>query len=181
MNLANILTLTRLALLPFIIILLYLPESWGWAAWTCLALYLIGAVTDFADGWVARKFDQVTEFGKFMDPVSDKIFVVTILLMLTAVGRIPDIFVLAVIIILIREFTISGLREFLGPKDVKLPVTQLAKWKTATQMVATGLLIISPVVPAYIDWTALLLLCAAAALTAVTGWDYVKAGLRHIF
>lgn len=176
-NLANILSLGRLALLPFIIMLFFLP--FAWAAWACLVLYVIGAVTDFADGWVARKFNQVTEFGKFIDPISDKIFVVTILLMLIAVDRITGIFVLAVIIILMREFTVSGLREFLGPKDVKLPVTKLAKWKTAIQMVATGLLIIAPV-NAYAEVLGLIGLCVAAAITAYTGWLYVKTALVHL-
>lgn len=178
-NLANILTLTRLALLPFIVILMFLPDSWHWAAWTCLVLYIIGALTDFADGWVARNYDQVTPFGTFLDPISDKIFVVTILLMLVAVDRITGVFVLAVIIILIREFLVAGLREFLGPKDVQLPVTKLAKWKTTIQMVATGFLIMSS-----ISFSAKVIglagLTAAAALTAITGWKYLQASWEHI-
>ncbi len=177
MNLANILTVTRLALLPFIIILFFMP--WNWAAWTCLALYIIGAVTDFLDGWVARKYDQITPFGTFLDPISDKIFVVTILLMLVAVDHIGGVFVLAVIIILMREFLVAGLREFLGPKGITLPVTKLAKWKTTVQMIATGLLILTPV-----SFTAEVLgligLTAAAGLTAMTGWKYVQSALPHI-
>ncbi len=177
MNLANLLTMTRLVLLPFIIVLFYLP--FDWAAWTCLGLFIVGSVTDFLDGWVARRFDQVTEFGKFMDPISDKIFVVTILLMLIAVDRIEGIFVMAVIIILMREFLVSGLREFLGPKDVKLPVTQLAKWKTTIQMVATACLIIAP-----LSLTAAIVgkigIIVAAAITAWTGWKYLQAGMEHI-
>ncbi|PJB69529.1 MAG: CDP-diacylglycerol--glycerol-3-phosphate 3-phosphatidyltransferase [Alphaproteobacteria bacterium CG_4_9_14_3_um_filter_47_13] len=178
-NLANKLTLTRLALLPFIIILLFLPEHWAWAAWTCLVLYIIGALTDFLDGWVARKFDQVTEFGKLFDPIADKIFVVAILVMLIESGRVEWIGTLAILVILVREFTISGLREFLGGHDIKLPVTSLAKWKTATQMLATGLLIISPVTPLYIDLFGLGCLIAAASLTALTGWHYLQGALEH--
>ena len=176
-NIANILSLARLALLPFIIVLFFLPFEW--AAWACLALYTVGALTDFVDGWAARKFNQVTEFGKFIDPISDKIFVVTILMMLIAVDRITGVFVLAVIIILTREFLVAGLREFLGPKDVKLPVIKLAKWKTAIQMVATGLLIIGPF-NAHADLLGLAGLCIAAAITAYTGWIYLKTALRHI-
>ncbi|MCB9996549.1 MAG: CDP-diacylglycerol--glycerol-3-phosphate 3-phosphatidyltransferase [Rhodospirillales bacterium] len=176
-NLANILTLGRLALLPFIIVLLSLP--FGWAAWACLTLYAAAAVTDFLDGWVARKYDQITPFGTFMDPISDKIFVVTILMMLIAVDRISGIFVLAVIVILAREFTVSGLREFLGPKEVKLPVTNLAKWKTTVQMIATGCLIVGPY-----DFTLQVIglagITAAAALTAYTGWLYVQSAKEHI-
>ena len=73
-NLANILTITRLALLPFMIVLFYLP--FNWAAWLCLVLFTIGALTDFFDGWVARKFNQISEFGKLMDPIADKVFVI---------------------------------------------------------------------------------------------------------
>lgn len=177
MNLANILTVTRLALLPFIIMLFFMP--WHWAAWACLTLYIIGAITDFLDGWVARKYNQITAFGTFLDPISDKVFVITILLMLVAVDRITGIFVLAVIIILIREFLVSGLREYLGPKDIQLPVTKLAKWKTTVQMIATGLLILTPV-----SFTAEVLglagLTAAALLTAMTGWKYLQSAWEHI-
>lgn len=176
-NLANILTLTRLAVLPLMIVLFYLP--WEWAAWTCLVFYIIGAVTDWLDGWVARKYNQITAFGIFLDPVSDKIFVVTILLMLVATGRIDHVWVLSVVVIIVREFLVAGLREYLGPKEIKLPVTNLAKWKTAAQMVATGILIVGPYV-----WggqiIGQLLLTAAAILTAMTGWDYLKAGLAHM-
>jgi CDP-diacylglycerol--glycerol-3-phosphate 3-phosphatidyltransferase len=176
-NLANILTLFRLILLPFIIILFYIPFEW--AAWLCLGLYILGAVTDFLDGWVARKFDQITEFGKFMDPISDKIFVVVILLMLVATSRIHDGWVLSVIIILVREFLVAGMREFLGPKEIKLPVTNLAKWKTTIQMLATGLLIVGPYIPAG-HITGLLGLCVAAGLTAYTGWVYLKTGFAYL-
>lgn len=176
-NLANILTLLRLVLLPFIILLFFIPAAW--AAWTCLALYAIGAITDWLDGWVARKYNQISDFGVFMDPISDKIFVVTILLMLVAVDRVAGIWVLAVIIILMREFLVAGLREFLGPKGVKLPVMKLAKWKTAVQMVATGILIVAPFVTGgYV--LGLAGLSAAAILTVLTGWKYLQTGWPHI-
>ncbi|MGB0718832.1 MAG: CDP-diacylglycerol--glycerol-3-phosphate 3-phosphatidyltransferase [Bdellovibrionales bacterium] len=170
----NILTLARLALLPPMIVLFFVPFSW--AAWTCLGLYVIGAVTDFLDGWIARKYNQKSEFGAFLDPLSDKIFVVTLLLMLVAVGRIESLWVLSVVIIVVREFTVSGVREFMGSRDLKLPVTQLAKWKTTLQMIATGVLIIGPFI-----WggqlIGSLLLTGASVITMITGWGYLKAGL----
>jgi len=176
-NLANRLTLIRLALLPFIILLFFIPT--GWAAWTCLVLYVLGALTDLLDGWVARKYAQTSAFGAAMDPIADKIFVVTVLLMLVATQRMADVLTLAVIIILMREFLVAGLREFLGPKGISLPVTKLAKWKTATQMVATGILIVGP----WVSGGTLLgeaLLAISAGLTVVTGWGYIKASLPHI-
>lgn len=176
-NLPNILTLFRLGLLPFIVLLLFIPASW--AAAVALTLYVLGAITDWLDGYLARKHDQVTEFGTFMDPISDKIFVATIMLMLVATDRIIGIWVILVIAILIREFMVSGLREYLGPKGIKVPVSELAKWKTAAQMVATGLLIIGPYMfgGIFLGVTALI---AATAITLYTGWDYLKIGYEHM-
>ena len=177
LNLPNILTLFRLALLPAMIVLFFIPAPW--AAVTCLALYVAGAITDYLDGWVARKYNQVSAFGTFLDPISDKIFVTAILLMLVATDRIENIWVVLVIIILVREFVVSGLREFLGPKGVSVPVSGLAKWKTATQMFATGILIIGPFSTlANVSGHAALL--AATILTVMTGWDYLKSGWVHL-
>lgn len=177
LNVPNMLTLFRLALLPFIIILLFIPASW--AASAALALYVVGSATDWLDGWIARKYEQVSELGTLMDPISDKIFVASIMLMLVATDRIAGIWVVLVIFILVREFTISGLREFLGPKDIKVPVSPLAKWKTGIQMVAIGILIIGPYIPGGI-FIGILGLLGATTLTLYTGWDYLKAGLDHM-
>lgn len=176
-NIPNILTIARLILLLPMITLFFMP--FHWAAWTCLGLYAFGAITDFLDGWIARKFSMQSEFGAMMDPISDKIFVVTIMLMLVATGRIDGLMVLSVVVIIVREFTVSGLREYLGPKSVKMPVTPLAKWKTALQMLALGLLIIGPV-NLWALWLGNLALLGAAGLTVYTGWKYLKTGLDHL-
>lgn len=177
LNLPNILTLLRLALLPVIIWLLFQPENW--AAYSALGLYVFGAITDWLDGWIARKYNQITEFGTFMDPISDKIFVSAIMLMLVATGRIEGLWVVLVILIFVREFTISGLREFLGPKNIKVPVSQLAKWKTAIQMIATGILIVGPYVP-YGTLSGLSALSLATLLTLWTALSYLKTGFEHM-
>lgn len=166
-----------MALLPVMVALFFLPFEW--AAWTCLGLYVLGAVTDFLDGWVARRFKQQSEFGAMIDPISDKIFVVTIMLMLVAVGRIDGLMVLSVVVIIVREFMVAGLREYLGPKGVKMPVTQLAKWKTTLQMLALGFLIVGPFVPLTL-LIGNLALAGAAALTVITGWGYMKTGIDFI-
>jgi cardiolipin synthase len=176
-NLANQLTFARLASLPLIVLLLYIPHAW--AAWACLILYIMGAMTDWLDGWVARRFHQTSALGTFLDPIADKIFIAVILVVLIAIGRIDGLLTLAVLVILARELFVAGLREFLGPKNIKLPVTKLAKWKTASQMVATGALIIAP----YIVEGGLIggaILCVAAALTAITGWDYFRESLPYL-
>jgi cardiolipin synthase len=178
LTLANKLTLTRLAILPVIVLLLFIPAQW--AALSALVLYTIGAITDWLDGWVARKWNQYSEFGRFLDPIADKIFVVVILLTLVAIDRVQGIWVIAIILILIREFLIAGLREFLGPKGITVPVSPLAKWKTAIQLVATGTLIVGPYILCGVTVLGLIGLAAAAILTVMTGWGYIKTGLLHI-
>ena len=176
-NLANKLTLLRLAALPVLVGLLFIDRNW--AAWTCLILYIAAALTDWLDGWVARKYHMVSGLGTFLDPISDKIFVSTMFLTLIATGRLAGFGALLVILILTREFVVSGLREYLGPLGVKVPVTKLAKWKTTVQMIAAGALIVSPFVP-YGYAIGIVLLLAATALTLVTGWDYLRTGLPHL-
>lgn len=176
-NLANILTITRLLVLPFIVVLFYIPESW--AAWSCLGLYIIGAITDFFDGWVARKFNQVSEFGRFLDPISDKIFVLTIMIMLVAANLVGGPWVILILLILMREFLVAGIREFLGPKNVTVHVTNLAKWKTASQMLALGFLIVA----GQIDYTweaGIGFLTIATLLTLITGGQYLRAAIPHM-
>ncbi len=176
-NLANILTVARLALLPPIILLLFIDKPW--AAWSVLALYSAGAITDWLDGFIARRWNQVSDFGRFMDPISDKIFVVSMMVMLIATHRIEGVTIVAVIIILAREFMVSGMREYLGPKNIQLPVTGLAKWKTTVQMIATGLLILEPV-SMTASYTGLGLLWIATILTVATGWSYVSEGWKYL-
>ncbi|MCB1783180.1 MAG: CDP-diacylglycerol--glycerol-3-phosphate 3-phosphatidyltransferase [Alphaproteobacteria bacterium] len=178
-NFANILTVSRLFLLPIMIGLFYLEPAWGgWAAWLCGLVYAIAAVTDFFDGYVARKYNQTSAFGTFLDPISDKIFVATLMILLVGAGRIAGLWLLPVIVIFAREFLISGLREFLGPKNVQVPVMRLAKWKTASQMLAIFFLIIGPYAP-YALGLGLWLLMIAAVLTVITGAEYMIAGAKH--
>lgn len=180
LNLPNILTISRIFLIPVIIALFMAePVMGAVAAWINLGLYIAAAVTDFLDGYLARKMNAKTAFGTFLDPISDKIFVACVLTALVAFGRLPDLWIVPVLVIFAREFLVSGLREFLGPHHVQLPVTRLAKWKTAVQMVATGFLIVGPYAPYTLEagqWG----LALAAVITAVTGWGYWKAGFSYM-
>jgi cardiolipin synthase len=179
-DLPNILTLVRIAVLPVIVLLFYLP--YDWAAWTIFVLFAMAAVTDYLDGYFARSLNSVSDVGKFLDPIADKLLVGVVLFMLAGSGTLGPIGLLAAVIIFIREITIAGLREYLGPKDVKVPVMPLAKWKTTVQLAAIGLLIIAPTLPYNTAslWIGEGLLVIAAGLTAVTGWGYLKIGLRHM-
>ena len=177
LNLPNILTIARILLLPFMFVC-FLNET-PTATWICFGLYVVAALTDFFDGWAARKFNQISAFGTFLDPISDKIFVGCLLIMLVGFDRLEGVWIIPAMIILFREFLISGLREFLGPHDVKLPVTQLAKWKTTVQMLALALLILAPLMP-ICAMTGEYMLAFAAILTLITGWGYVRASWPHL-
>lgn len=175
LNIPNILTLARILTLPLLLWMIY-QDSAAWAVWA-FALYALSAITDFFDGYLARKLNQTTAFGTFIDPIADKIFVLGVLLVLVDLATINGLWLIAVLIIIIRELLVSGLREFLGPHNIKLPVTQLAKWKTTVQMVALALLILAP------SFSIVLLagqitLFVAALLTFITGAQYLNAGLK---
>jgi len=177
-TLANLLTLSRIGAIPILVALLYIGGP-GWAWIACGVFCLIG-LTDWLDGYVARRWGEHTDFGRFLDPIADKLLVASVILVLVAQERIRGIMVIAALIILCREILVSGLREFLAGLKVSLPVSRLAKWKTALQMVALGVLIVGDAGPAPIRVIGEIGLALAAALTLFTGWDYLRAGLRHM-
>ncbi len=134
----NILTVLRVLAAPMIaIVFLILPRPL--ADWVALALFVGAALTDFVDGWIARRFDQGSPFGKMLDPIADKAMVVIALGVLFALMGLNVLFVVPAAFILLREVLVSGLREYLGA--VKLDVTRIAKWKTTVQMVAVAVLL----------------------------------------
>jgi len=179
-NIANILTILRILLLPLMVLFFYLEEAQGSVViWLCFFTFVISAITDYFDGYFARKLNQISDFGTFLDPISDKIFVSTILIMLVAFERITGVWVILVMLIFAREFMVSGLREFLGPKGVKMPVTMMAKWKTTVQMLALGFLILSGYSP-YAYEIGIILLSLATILTLITGLSYLIIGLKHM-
>jgi cardiolipin synthase (CMP-forming) len=141
------------------------------------------AVTDMLDGYVARMWAQVSPLGRMLDPIADKLLVASCLLMLAADGTILGWSLWAAIVILCREILVSGLREFLAELRVSVPVTRLAKWKTAVQLVAIGFLIAGQAGDAILPITTeigLALLWVSAIVTLYTGWDYLRAALRHV-
>jgi cardiolipin synthase len=177
-TLANLLTLSRIAAIPILVALLYVGGP-GWAWIACGVFALIG-LTDWLDGYVARRWGEHTDFGRFLDPIADKLLVASVILVLVAQERIRGVMVIAALIILCREILVSGLREFLAGLKVSVPVSRLAKWKTALQMVALGVLIVGDAGPAPIRLIGEIGLALAAALTLLTGWDYLRAGLRYM-
>jgi len=178
-SLANQLTLSRIVVIPLILALMAVPHSW--AAWSAWALFTMAGITDWLDGYVARREGQVSMMGQFLDPIADKLLVAATLLLLVYNGHIGGYGILPAVIILLREVAVSGLREFLAGVRVSVPVSRMAKWKTTIQMFALGFLIIGQYGPDAIDTVLIgnILLWLAGGLTLVTGYDYWRAGLKH--
>jgi CDP-diacylglycerol--glycerol-3-phosphate 3-phosphatidyltransferase len=182
LNLPNLLTYGRLAAVPAVVALLFWPNELG-ARWTALAVFVIAGITDYLDGYFARAYAQQSALGRMLDPIADKLLVSACLLMLAADQIIEGWSLAAAVVILCREILVSGLREFLAELKVSVPVSRVAKWKTAVQLVAIGFLIAGPAGELVLPGTTevgLGLLWVAAALTLYTGWDYLKAGLEHL-
>jgi cardiolipin synthase len=177
----NFLTLSRLGSLPFCLVLMFIDAPW--AAWLALLIYTYGCVTDWLDGYLARKWNVTSPFGVFLDPIADKIFIVSVMLILIANGKLDGFWTIPPLLIIAREFLIAGLREFLGPKNISVPVTQMAKWKTGVQMGALGFLIMGDYGDVLIPGTTeigYILITAAAVLTVMTGLNYLKEGMKHL-
>lgn len=180
-TLPNILTLSRIIGVPLLVACLWWP-GWIVGYWMAFVLYSLIAATDYLDGYLARAQGTVSKLGIFLDPIADKIMVAAVILMLVATRDIGGIHLIAAMIILLREIMVSGLREFLGGIQVSVPVSQLAKWKTTLQLVALGALILAGAVPQWpwVHSVGLVSLWGAAVLTCITGWDYLRVGLKHM-
>ncbi len=181
LNLPNILTLSRIIVIPVVIALM--PFENPALRWTACILFALAGITDFFDGYLARRANVISRFGRFLDPIADKLLVAAVLFMVVAVpGRMSPWSFFPALVILLREIMVSGLREFLAEIRVGLPVTKLAKAKTTVQMLALGFLIVGDAAPALIP--AKLIgefgLWIAAIVTFITGYDYLRAGLRHM-
>ncbi|MBF0613610.1 MAG: CDP-diacylglycerol--glycerol-3-phosphate 3-phosphatidyltransferase [Magnetococcales bacterium] len=136
-NLPNLLTATRIILIPFFIGCAFLPDRLGLILSTLF--FSLAALTDWADGYIARRSGLSTDFGRFFDPVADKLLVISAIVLLLALGRAP---LLLVLIILAREITIMALRERMAGLGMTVPVSSLGKWKTGFQMTAIIMLLV---------------------------------------
>src|SRR5215472_15887635 len=191
----NLLTYARILAVPLVVACLFgqsILSGGMWLRWVALAIFIAAGITDFLDGYFARSMGQQSSFGRMLDPIADKLLVPSCLLMLTADETIKGWSLWAAIVILCREILVSGLREYLAELRVSVPVTRLAKWKTTVQLVAIGFLLagkagddivasvtgneVTPVV----TYCGLTLLWLSAIVTLYTGYDYFRAGVRHL-
>jgi CDP-diacylglycerol--glycerol-3-phosphate 3-phosphatidyltransferase/cardiolipin synthase len=181
MSLPNILTYGRIVAVPVLAGVLFFGTG-ETARWLGFAIFVAACLTDWLDGYLARIWEQQSNLGRMLDPIADKLLVGATLLMLVYAGTIGGWAIWAALIILSREILVSGLREFLAELNVKVHVTQLAKWKTAVQFIALAILLAGPAAEGVVPGTTQIgvgLLWIAAILTLVTGYDYLKAGVRH--
>ena len=167
--------------------------AWKWAP---LGLFLYASITDFFDGYLARKWNVISGIGRVLDPIADKLLVAAALVMLLVnekIQQIETLLLICTLIILSREIFVSGLREALENKQITLHVSTLGKWKTATQMLAIGILLLCPpgnLVPSLLNPltgmdivilpSGLALLTLAALLTLITGVEYTVKGFRAL-
>ena len=195
-GLPNALTIMRILLVPVFAIAFVLPgEVWRIVAF---AVFVIASISDWLDGFAARKLKAGSEFGRMLDPIADKVLVAVALMMLVAegtftrysatTGMLSLVKLVPALIILTREILVSGLREFLAGTRVSVPVTAVAKFKTAVQMIAIGAMILTPLADVFapgipaLTYAAIayILLWVAAALTVYTGVIYFKNGMAHL-
>jgi CDP-diacylglycerol--glycerol-3-phosphate 3-phosphatidyltransferase len=186
LSLPNLLTLSRILAVPILVFLLWRPQPIDYAI--TFILYCVVGLTDYLDGYLARAQGLTSRLGQFLDPIADKIMVAAVIVMLVSSRNhsgdpiIHSFHIVPALIILLREIIVSGLREFLAPLNVSVPVSKLAKWKTTLQLVALGALILGGALPQYqwVHTTGLACLWAAAGLTLITGYDYLRIGLKHM-
>ena len=177
----NWMTILRIMVAPVIAVLIWLDDvKTGYMP--ALTLFVLASISDFIDGWMARRLGVVSKLGAMLDPIADKVLIGTCLVSLAHVTEDGWWFILPAIIIMTREFLISGLREFMAGRSVNMPVSVLAKWKTTLQLVAIGFLVGGPVFPSLpmANPIGLALLWAAAFVTAQTGFAYYRGVLEHV-
>jgi cardiolipin synthase len=195
-QLPNALTILRILLVPVFAVAFVMPESG--ARIVAVAVFALAGVSDWLDGFAARKLKAGSDFGRMLDPIADKVLVAVALMMLVAEGTfnrenaepgtLSLLRLVPALIILSREILVSGLREFLAGTRVSLPVTAIAKFKTAVQMLAIGAMLLTPLADKFVPGipadsykaVAYVLLWIAAALTVYTGVVYFRNGMRYI-
>ena len=173
MNLPNKLTVLRMVMIPFFVIFLLIGNGNGVTKWIALALFILASLTDFLDGKIARKNNLVTNFGKFMDPLADKILVSSAMICLVALGRIPAGIV---IIIIAREFIISGFRTLAADNGIVIAASYWGKFKTTFQMLMIIFMIVNfggifRIITIVLMWVAL-------ALTIISMMDYIAKNIK---
>ena len=176
-NLPNAITLLRVGIIPVLFFLLLSPDSTG--SLVIAGIFVIAALTDLLDGYIARRYQIVTTMGKFLDPIADKLVVNTAMILMIPIGRIPA---WIVAIIIIRDFTVDGIRTIASSEGVIIGSSRLAKQKTLCQVFAvTALMIHYPFLGADAHLVGIAILYVALFLTLYSGLDYLVKFFKEIF
>jgi cardiolipin synthase (CMP-forming) len=177
LSLPNLLTIGRIVAIPLICVSVVLGGPlWGTIAFV---LYVAAAVTDWLDGYLARKLDMGSPLGRMLDPIADKLLVGALVVVLAFTRDLSALDLIPAIAILMREILVSGLREHLGPKNVTVHVTPLAKWKTTVQLVALGIILLAELIPG-VALIGSIALWVAGLLTVWTGVQYYAGAWPHL-
>ncbi|WP_026570298.1 MULTISPECIES: CDP-diacylglycerol--glycerol-3-phosphate 3-phosphatidyltransferase [Sediminibacillus] len=182
MNIPNRITMSRIFLIPIFILLLSIPFDWGsWSIgnqdlpishFAAGLLFILASATDWIDGFYARKYNLVTNLGKFLDPLADKLLVASALILLVEMGSAPA---WVVIVIISREFAVTGLRLVAAGEGLVLAASQMGKLKTVLQIVAISALLLHNFPFSYLQFPfGIICLYAAMIITIVSGYDYFR-------
>ena len=178
LSLPNMLTVARIVAIPVIVTLAIMPGPNDMFRWLALLIYILAAITDFLDGFLARILSQTSPLGRMLDPIADKLLVGALLIILAWDRTFSAFDLIPATAIMLREIFVPGLREFLGAKSVIVHVSWLAKYKTTLQLIAMGILLAEPLMPG-LRLISDIALWAAAILTVWTGWSYWKGAQQH--
>ena len=166
MTTATKITLLRVVMIPAYMVFMYLsggqPNLWMWIA---LGIFILASITDWVDGYIARKYNQVSDFGKFLDPLADKLLTIAAMAMFCQWGSFPA---WALMIVLTREFAVSGLRMVAGPKGKVIAAGKSGKFKTASSMIGLCVLMAFPT----IGWLAWVIVGMIVFTTVYSGVEY---------
>jgi CDP-diacylglycerol--glycerol-3-phosphate 3-phosphatidyltransferase len=189
--LPNILTYLRILIIPVIFYMLYSKNEIV-SNYIACSLFVLASITDYLDGYLSRKMKLTSEIGRFLDPIADKLLVATVLIVLVQTKFVGKLETILASVIICREIFVSGLREYLGNFHIKMPVSRLAKWKTAIQLFAISFLICGQTFTnkfynSFWDYvlfdiyiTGVCLLCIASILTIWTGKQYMTKAFEYM-
>ena len=185
----NLLTVIRIIFASLIALILIFFDS-KMAYFISFILFSLAGVTDYFDGWLARKKGQISDLGRMLDPIADKILVISTFIILMTNNVIEGFNAIAALIIIYREIFISGLREFLGNKSLVVKVTKLAKWKTAIQFITilvflgsqviNNFYMYTDIINIFIEFTCTLLIWITSLISLYTGINYLRTSYGHL-
>lgn len=199
MNLPNKLTILRMIMIPFVLLFMlpipFMKETFAgwnifiadWGMFVAMILFSLASLTDMLDGKIARSRNIVTNLGKFLDPIADKMLVISVLIALVQTGRVHAV---VTIIIILREFMVTGIRLLASDHGIVIAASNIGKAKTVTQMIAIIWLMSEPILikllgsvnnaATAITWIGNIAVLIAVVMTLVSGWDYLKKNISFL-